>query len=124
MKIQLDTELKTIKLEDATAMGTLVDFLEKILPNGEWKTYKLETYTVISNWTYPIVYRDHDWWYPNWDKPTRLMCGGSTVTLRNGVTTSVNSDNLPEGTAMSYTQNKDVPFTLTSKKGVYNLEVN
>lgn len=33
----------------------LFDFLEKILPNGEWKSFSLESNVVINNWHSPII---------------------------------------------------------------------
>ncbi len=64
MKIQIDSEKKIIKVEDSNVeLGELVKHLEKLLPKGHpfghWKEYKLETNTVIYNWTNPIVI------YPN-----------------------------------------------------------
>lgn len=68
MKIQLDTENKTIKVEEAVSLGELTETLKRLLPNGEWKSFKLETHTQI-NWTpNPIVikeyprYRTYPWW--------------------------------------------------------------
>lgn len=43
MKIQLDTTNKTIKVEESVKLQELTDALEKLLPNGEWKEFKLET---------------------------------------------------------------------------------
>lgn len=54
MKIQIDTKAKTLKIENDITMSELVEFLDKILP-GEWKSYKLETNTVIHQWSQPIV---------------------------------------------------------------------
>lgn len=54
MKIQLDTEAKTIKLDSTVQFDELITFLEKLLPKGEWKKFKLETNTVIYNWSDPI----------------------------------------------------------------------
>lgn len=65
MKIQLDTTAKTIKVEESVNLKELTDALEKLLPNGEWKEFKLETNTVIQNFSSPIVIRDASWpyWY-------------------------------------------------------------
>ena len=63
MKLQIDTTEKVIKVEEQVNFGELVKVLNKLLPKGEWKKYKLETNTVI-NWnpnpvwtfpTYPIL---------------------------------------------------------------------
>ena len=55
MKIQLDTENKTIKLEKDVVLSKLIETLEKLLPNGEWKEFTLETNTVIHHWSNPVV---------------------------------------------------------------------
>jgi hypothetical protein len=55
MKIQLDTENKTIKLEKDVVLSKLIETLEKLLPNGEWKEFTLETNTVIHQWSNPVV---------------------------------------------------------------------
>lgn len=64
MKIQIDTATKTIRLEQGANLSDLIDFLEKIFPNGEWGEYTLETNTVIQNWGSPIVIerRIPYWW--------------------------------------------------------------
>lgn len=55
MKIQLDTENKTIKLEKDVVLSKLIETLDKLLPNGEWKEFTLETNTVIHHWSNPVV---------------------------------------------------------------------
>ena len=55
MKIQLDTENKTIKLEKDVVLSKLIETLEKLLPNGEWKEFTLEINTVIHQWSNPVV---------------------------------------------------------------------
>lgn len=70
MKIQLDTNAKTIKLEESVNIGELQELLEKFLPNGQWKEFKLET-SVIHNWSNPIVIDRYvnrplyPWWEAN-----------------------------------------------------------
>ena len=54
MKLQFDTTAKTIKIEEAVNLGELMEKLEMLLPNGQWKEYKLEV-TLISNWGFPII---------------------------------------------------------------------
>ena len=71
MKIQLDTENKVIKIEDVVNLGELTETLERLLPNGEWKDFKLDTQTQI-NWTpNPIIIREQPynprpWWEQPW----------------------------------------------------------
>lgn len=54
MKIQIDTQKRTIKIEEAVNFGELIEGLERLLPNGLWKEFKLEPY-IITNWCNPIV---------------------------------------------------------------------
>jgi hypothetical protein len=54
MKIQLDTVLKTIKVEEDVNLNELFTGLSRIFPNKEWKEYKLLTSAVIY-WSDPIV---------------------------------------------------------------------
>lgn len=55
MKIQLDTENKTIKVENDVKLKDLVDTLEKLLPKGEWKEFELQTNVTTTGWSAPIV---------------------------------------------------------------------
>lgn len=68
MKIVLDTTNKTIKIEELVILGELVETLERILPMGLWKEFKLETNTQIV-WSAPIIIRDYTnpYRYPNID---------------------------------------------------------
>lgn len=83
MKVQLDSETKVIKVEGAPKFAELVDFLEKILPNGEWKEYSIETNTVINNWGNPYIiekyypYNYQPYWYYH-PYPT-ITCSSKTA---------------------------------------------
>jgi len=99
MKIQLDTNFKIIKLDESVNLGELQELLEKILPNNEWKNYKLETNTIINNWSNPIIidrYPYNPYPYPWWG-----------ITQPYIVTNEVN-----------YNQQD------TFSNGVYNLSIN
>jgi len=61
MKVQIDTELKIIKVEDSVNFKELLEFLMKILPDG-WHEYKLLTNSKIEYIPYYPLRR----WYPNW----------------------------------------------------------
>ncbi|MFW5847675.1 MAG: hypothetical protein ACOCVF_02035 [bacterium] len=73
MKIQIDTENKTIRVDNNIPLGELIKTLKKLLPNGEWKEYelikKVETYPYYipyypyyppSEITEPIITFDFD----------------------------------------------------------------
>ena len=59
MKIQLDTQAKTIKLEDRVKLDEFVKLLNKLLPQGEWKEFTLEANTTINHWSNPVVIREY-----------------------------------------------------------------
>ena len=71
MKLQLDTTNKLIKVEETVNLGEFTEALERLLPDGKWKEFKLETSTVI-NWSNPIViepyrpYNPYPWWQQSW----------------------------------------------------------
>ena len=58
MKLQLDTTNKTIKIEELVNLGELTEMLEKILPNGLWKEFKLDTNVTVT-WGSPIVVKEY-----------------------------------------------------------------
>ena len=63
MRLQIDTEAKTIRVEESIVIKDLMNGLRKLFPNGEWKEYKLETNCTIY-WSNPIViepYRPYTW---------------------------------------------------------------
>jgi hypothetical protein len=51
MKLQIDTQEKTIKIEEDINLGELIDKLTSMLP--EWREYRLQ-HTTIVNWKDPI----------------------------------------------------------------------
>ena len=105
MKIQLDIENKTIKLEENVKLDTLVKTLNKLLP-GEWKNFTLETNTTISYWTNPIIYKEiikeKEQYYPSY--PWYCTTNGSGGVGGNSSTSGCNTG-----------------YSL--KQGVYNVEV-
>ena len=82
MKLQIDTENKTIKVDENVLFSDLVKVLNKLLPK-EWKNYTLETNSTWY-WYNPIPY------YPS--QPWRI--GNVTYqsegeTVKGTVTSSV-----------------------------------
>ena len=55
MKVQIDTVNKVIKVEASVNLSEFFEFLNVSFPKDAWKEYSLETVTVITNWTTPIV---------------------------------------------------------------------
>jgi hypothetical protein len=54
MKIIIDTEQKTINLEQEINLGELYEYLMQLFPNGLWKEFKLVP-TILTNWVNPII---------------------------------------------------------------------
>ena len=101
MKIQFDTDNKTIKLESEVLLSKLVETLNKLLPNGEWKKFTLQTNTVIQHWSNPVVIRE----YPTYPTYPRYPWYGMEVTAgRHTAEYKVNNS------------------SLELKSGVYNVE--
>lgn len=99
MKLQLDTENKTIKLESTVELAKLVETLESLLPNGKWKEFTLQTNTTITYWQNPIVIEKYvsprPYWQP-WYRPYytasnksnadyKVSPGSHSMQLKSGV---------------------------------------
>jgi len=87
MKLQFDTIAKTIKIEETVSLVELVEKLEMLLPNGQWKQYKLEIAS-INNWEFPITIENPipftDPQLPFWQQPI-ITClhNSSNYTVYN-----------------------------------------
>ena len=68
MKIQIDTQEKVIRLEADENFGVFMDAIKKLLPNGAWKEYTLETNSIIY-WNNP-TYIDYTPNYPYYPSPS------------------------------------------------------
>lgn len=106
MKLQLDTTLKTIKVEENVKLSKFMDLVKKLLPNNEWKDFTLETNTTITHWSSPYIiekiiereklydpYLPHYPWYctnsstldlKNADYTTKSGTGGTMCYLKSG----------------------------------------
>ena len=73
MRLQLDTEAKTIKIENNVKISELIATLKKLMPQGEWKEFELQTNTVINHWSNPVVI--NDWTYPYYRQPFYCKTG-------------------------------------------------
>jgi len=111
MNIQINTSEKTIKLSETVSLKELEDVLFKLFPNNEWREYKLETNTVIYNWSSPIIIeRDNYPFYPYWyNKPSIQLCGSGGISTCS---------------AGSNTLNHIPTFTSSQSEGLYNFSIN
>lgn len=105
MKIQLDTTNKTIKIEENVLLSKLVDTLDSLLPNKEWKKYTLETNTTINHWHEPYVIRER-YREPFWPSSPWITYMSTTKD-----TLSLNRQELKAGSDYSV------------KSGVFNVEL-
>lgn len=74
MKIQLDTESKTIKIESDVKLEKLITTLNKLLPHGEWKNFTLQTNTVIHQWNSPIIIKEFPNYLPWYRQSGEVLC--------------------------------------------------
>ena len=70
MKLQLDTIEKVIRIEESVNLGDLIEALDKLLPDGVWKKFKLEVNSTII-WRDPIIINPTypTYPYPYWQYP-------------------------------------------------------
>ena len=89
MKIQIDTDNKTITINEDVLFKTLIAELDKLFPNKSWEHFKLLT-TPIVNWVSPIIiepyYPTHPTYptYPTYDTYPWILTG--TTFNTNGIT--------------------------------------
>ena len=60
MKIQIDTTNKVIRVEEKINLNEFYKAIQKLLSNGEWKDFELDTNTTI-NWQSPIIIKEKEW---------------------------------------------------------------
>jgi len=118
MKIQLDTTTKTIKVEGIVSLLELVETLERLLPNGVWKSFSLECGSTIIWSTPQIVPFIYPTWpyYPWWTIPGTVTGDVIGYATGGGVTT-------PEGTQYTLTNVNGENGTYTLAQGTYNIEI-
>lgn len=85
LRISLDTENKTIKVEGTPNMGELVSQLKKLLPKdspfGAWDTYSLIS-DISIRWYNPIYIPYSP---PTEDVTYAISCGGTGIMTTSGV---------------------------------------
>lgn len=88
MKIQIDTEQMVIRIEEQVLLCELIKTLEKLLPRGQWKKFKLETNTTI-NWGNPITINPCETipvspWYVKTPFEPYTSCNTADYTFKSG----------------------------------------
>lgn len=54
LQIEINGNEKIVRIEEATNVGELYDFLQAHFPNDTWREFKLEVKTVIQ-WQNPVI---------------------------------------------------------------------
>lgn len=112
MKLQIDTTVKTIKVEGTVSLLELTETLERLLPNGIWKTFSLECGVTIV-WNTPTIIRYPNYpYYPWWYQPAVTYSGGFV-----GTTAPVTTD------TFTLTNENGVQATYNLVAGTYNVEI-
>jgi len=81
MKIEIDTKAKTIEVKEQIVLSELVDQLERLMPDGKWKEYKLMQTTnsaPITIWSGTSLVEPLRYYEPtNPYNPFTVTCEGS-----------------------------------------------
>jgi hypothetical protein len=83
MKLQIDTKLKTITIEEAVTLGELYDMLSAMFPNFQWKDYLLCPVEKIEFFKDPITipWNPAPWVPTPWAPPVTPYVGDPPFTL-------------------------------------------
>lgn len=63
MKVNIDTENKTIEIEGRYKISEIIKVLKLLLPK-DWEEYELEMVKVVSYWNSPVVIEGKDYTRP------------------------------------------------------------
>jgi len=92
MKLQIDTNLKVIKLEQKANVKDIIDLLKKMFPE-DWKDYDIDCNCII-NWTYTNPWRPYN--YNPWNLYSTPNYLGNAINQSNynlgTILTSCSSD--------------------------------
>ena len=116
MKLQLDTEEKSVKIEESVNLKELYEILDKLLPNGLWNEYTIET-NVSINWTSPIVI-DNTPPYNPYTPPCNPYTPPNTYPWITYTTTS--DFEVKEFNENDFSVEKN---SMNIQNGVYNIEI-
>ena len=132
MKLQINTDDKTITIEEGVNLGELYEALFKMFPKFTWKEYSIIPVKIIEHWTGPVTILWQQpsvpWYNPiiqplvnpggtispsPFNSPYTITCGDAVGVL-NGVVSTGNC-------TTTKLDNKNVTFTASS---VYNVIIN
>ena len=104
MKMQLDTENKTISIEKEVSFGEMISSLKKLFPEGQWKEFTLKPFVEVK-WSNPVIFnpvRPYYYEYPWWDT-TKVICGENMGSVHVNSYTIETTD--PDYDVAEYTLN-------------------
>lgn len=81
MKLQINTDTKTITIETSVNLGELYEALFRMFPKFTWKEYSIIAVKTIEHWTSPVIvpWINRTPWYDPIKQP--LVDGTGTVPL-------------------------------------------
>lgn len=117
MKIQIDFTMKEFRIEDKVTLNELFETVKKVLPNDEWKEFKIDTNTTILNWGNPIIIDRYPVYPQPYTHPYQPFWWQSPTYVSGATTTGVSMGNT------NVTAGDSNVGTYTASNGVYNLEI-
>lgn len=91
MKARIDTNLKTIAIEEAVTLDELNKFVKALFPD-DWKAWKVETNVKFEFKTTPIyVERYRPWWEVQPVYNTFTTCDADIIVTAGGNSTDINT---------------------------------
>jgi len=140
MKIQIDTENKTISLEEGVNLGKLFNHLDYFFPDNAWEEYDLIPVEKIQNWknSMNVPYwggNNNDLVYGEPHQPFTIntpYCDGklnisgnlatsSTLTTTDGTNETITLNNAT-GTAL-FTNTNNVSFTIGNDTSAFTSNI-
>ena len=138
MKLQINTDDKTITIEENINLGELYEALFEMFPKFAWKEYTLIPVKAIEHWTNPVTYPVRPWnelpWITPGTAPLYPLTNPGTgspaypsapwvVTCGDGMIANANGFSVSAGSGMiTTTKLNNAHVTYTSS--VYNVIIN
>jgi hypothetical protein len=111
--------------------------VKRLLPNGEWMDFTLETNTTIQHWSSPTIYKFYEpyytypwysatgpYYYANGAISSTNATGGTlNMNASNGISASYSAGNANTMMNSSKTLESGSDLNATLKDGIYNVQV-
>lgn len=127
MKLQIDTDNKTVTIDETLNLGELLDALYVMFPKFAWREYAIVPVKVIEHWTSPVII---PWiqqpvlpWYtpvmvPLTNPTTSPNPFNTPITITGGTSCGVGVTPPKSNLTATKLDNKNVTYTT---KSVYNV---